>query len=300
MQRYRCKFCNRTFNDHHAFTGIRLDNTKVAQIVHLLTEGCGIRATARLSGCDKNTVLGVLRTVGEKCQKFHDRVVRNISVDSLQVDELWARVGIRQKRTTPQDKLRGDFYTYLALERETKLIVSHFTGKRDAVSTDFFVDDLAKRVAHRAQITTDAFSAYRDAIRRCFNGRADYAVMQKEYATPFQALDIVDPIRRYSAPECIGVTIEILAGDPDTDKICTSHIERCNLSVRHFTKRFGRLGLGWSRKLANHRAAVALFVVAHNFLKRHSSLGTSPAVRSKLTDHVWTPPELIQRLSETN
>jgi transposase-like protein/IS1 family transposase len=299
VQRYRCKYCDRTFNDLHALAGIRLDDAKVAQIVHLLTEGCGIRATARLSGCDKNTVLSVLRTVGKACEKFHDRVVRNITVDSLQLDELWARVGIRQKRTTKRDKVRGDFYTYLALERNSKLIVSHFTGKRDAVSTDFFIDDLAKRIAQRAQITTDAFPAYPDTIRRYFNGRADYAVMQKIYALPHQDLDVIDPIRRYSAPKCIGVDIEMLSGDPDPDKICTSHIERCNLSVRHFTKRFGRLGLGWSRKLTNHRAAVALFVVAYNFCKHHSSLATSPAVRSKLTDHVWTPAELLQRLSAT-
>lgn len=300
VQRFRCKFCNRTFNDLHAFTGIRLDDAKVAQIVHLLTEGCGIRATARLTGCDKNTVLGVLRTVGDACEKFHNKIVRNITVDSLQLDELWARVGIRQRRTTPRDKLRGDFYTYLAFERKSKLIVSHFTGKRDVVSTDFFVHDLASRIADRAQITTDAFPAYPDTIRRYFNGRSDYAVMQKEYATPSKDFDVIDPIRRYSPPECIGVSVEILSGEPDTDKICTSHVERCNLSVRHFTKRFARLGLGWSRKLANHRAAVALFVVAYNFLKRHSSLGTSPAVRSRLADHVWTPAELIKRLSETN
>jgi hypothetical protein len=162
-----------------------------------------------------------------------------------------------------------------------------------------FVDDLAKRIAQRAQITTDAFGAYPDTILRYFNGRSDYAVMQKIYQGTYPDLDVIDPLRRYSPPKCIGVSVEIRSGEPDTDKICTSHVERCNLSVRHFTKRFCRLGLGWSRKLANHRAAVALFVVAYNFCKRHSTLGTSPAVRSKLTDHVWTTAELVQRLSAT-
>lgn len=300
VQRYRCKACGKTFNDLHTFQGIRLDDSKIVQIVHLLTEGCGVRATARLADCDKNTVLEVLRTVGDKCERLHDKIVRNISVDSLQLDELWARVGIRQQRANPWDKFRGDFYTFLAFESQSKLIVSHYTGKRDSASTDFFVDDLASRVAGRAQITTDAFPSYPDTIRRYFNGRTDYAVMQKIYKTFGNALDVPDPIRRYSAPKCVGVTVEMLAGEPDTDKICTSHVERVNLSVRHFTKRFGRLGLGWSRKLENHRAAVALFVVSHNFCKRHSTLGTSPAVRSKLTDHVWTAAELVQRLSETN
>lgn len=300
VQRYRCKYCDHTFNDLHAFNSIRLDDAKVVQIVHCLTEGCGIRATSRLTGCDKNTVLSVLRTVGEKCEKLHDQLVRNVAVDSLQLDELWARVGIRQQRTTPRDKLRGDFYTFLAFARDSKLIVSHFTGKRDAVSTDFFVHDLAARIKDRAQITTDAYAAYRDTVLRYFNGRSDYSILQKVYATPLQAsVDAMDPIRRYSAPVCIGVKVYIISGEPDVDRICTSHIERCNLSVRHFTKRFARLGLGWSRKLNNHRAAVALFVVSYNFCKRHTSLGTSPAVRSKLTDHVWTVAELVERLSAT-
>jgi IS1 family transposase len=264
-----------------------------------MTEGVGIRATARLADCDKNTVLEVLRTVGDKCERFHDKIIRNITVDNLQLDELWARVGIRQQRISPWEKYRGDFYTFLALEGESKLIVSHYTGKRDTVSTDFFIYDLEQRLAGRVQITTDAWAAYPDTIRRYLLSRLDYAIMQKIYRAPFKDLDTIDPLRRYGAPQCVGVTVEILGGEPDTDKICTSHVERCNLSVRHFTKRFGRLGLGWSRKLENHRAAVALFVVAHNFCKRHSTLGTSPAVRSKLTDHVWNAQELVKRLSET-
>lgn len=299
VQRYRCKYCGHTFNDIHAFQCIRLDDSKVAQIVHLLCEGVGIRACARLCQCDKNTVLNVLTTVGEKCEKLHDKLVRNLTVDSLQLDEIWSRVAIRQRRTIPQDRYRGDFYTFLGIT-EAKLIAGHFTGKRDAISTDFFINDLRSRVIGRTQITTDAFGSYQPTIARYFNGDVDYAVMQKIYEATPGTVNVIDPIRRYSAPRCVGVEIKHISGEPDTDKICTSHIERCNLSVRHFTKRFCRLGLGWSRKLENHRAAVALFVVHYNFCKRHSTLGTSPAVRSKLTDHIWTPQELIQRLAETN
>jgi len=83
------------------------------------------------------------------------------------------------------------------------------------------------------------------------------------------------------------------------DKICTSHIERLNLSVRTFNRRFTRLCLGFSRKLSNHRYSVALFVVAYNFCKVHSTLGCTPAVGARLTDHVWTVEELVKRLSET-
>jgi len=97
----------------------------------------------------------------------------------------------------------------------------------------------------------------------------------------------------------IAIRLETVAGKPDVDKICTSHIERLNLSVRHFTKRFGRLGLGWSRKLSNHRCGVALFVTTHNFCKIHSTLGCTPALGARLTDHNWTIEELVHKLSET-
>lgn len=115
--------------------------------------------------------------------------------------------------------------------------------------------------------------------------------MQKNYGT---ALGENDNNRRYSPAPFIGVSIKVKAGVPRRDRICTSHVERQNLSVRHFNKRFARLGLGWSRKLDNHKAAIALFVCAYNFCKVHNTLGCTPAVGAKLTDHNWTIEELIE------
>jgi IS1 family transposase len=245
-----------------------------------------------------------LETVGWACESFLDRTIRDIKTDSLQLDELWGRVGCRQARTTAADKERGDFFTFLAIDRRTKLIVSHYTGKRNYESTDEFVKDLASRVSDIVQITCDAFRPYPAVIRKHLLYRLNLAVMQKIYKTPdgrfTDDLDVIDPLRRYSPPRCVGVKLEIRAGDPDVDKITTSHVERLNLSVRTFNRRFTRLCLGYSRKLANHRYSVALFVAAYNFCKRHSTLGCSPAVGQKLTDHTWTVAELVQRVSETS
>lgn len=107
--------------------------------------------------------------------------------------------------------------------------------------------------------------------------------------------------RRYSPPRCTGVKVRIQAGAPRQDRINTSFVERSNLTVRHFNKRFARLGLGWSRKLENHKHAISLFIAAYNFCKVHSTLGCTPAVGLKLTDHVWTIEELVQKIcsSET-
>ncbi|MBI4664508.1 MAG: transposase [Verrucomicrobia bacterium] len=257
----------------------------------LFSEGCGVRAISRLTNSHTQTVLSVLETVGEKLAQFLDTRIRNIEVEwGLQIDEIWSRVAIRQSRTTPADRERGDFYTFLALDARTKLIVSNYTGKRDYESTDIFAADVASRVKGRVQITTDGWAAYPDTIRKYLLERLDYAVMQKNYdATPGE----VEAKRRYSPAPFVGVTVEIRAGNPRRDRICTSFVERANLSVRHFNKRFVRLGLGWSRKLANHRHAVTIFVATHNFCKVHKTLGCAPAVGAKLTDHTWTIEELL-------
>ena len=303
MQRFRClnPSCGKTFNEQRRFIGLCLDEAKIVQIVRCLTEGVGVRATARLTGCNRNTVLEVVRVIGEKCERFHDETVRQIQTESIQLDELWARVGLRQSRTTESDQLRGDFYTFLGIDRRTKLIISHLTGKRDYENTDDFAADLASRVTGSVQITCDGWSPYVPTIRKHLLGRLNLAVMQKIYGRSDgeKVLRGIDPNHRYSQPKCTGVILRTVAGEPDIDKICTSHVERLNLSVRTFNRRFTRLCLGFSRKLANHRHSVALFVVAYNFCKRHETLGCTPAVGARLTDHNWTIEELVTRLSET-
>ncbi len=237
----------------------------------------------------------MLETFGEKCAAFLDHRLRGLTVGPIQIDELWSKVGVRQSRTTPEDQERGDFYTFLALDARTKLMVAHHTGKRDYENTDTFVGDLASRIVGRVQITSDGFSAYPDTIRHYLLERVDYAVMQKIYGAPPAQ---VEARRRYSPAPFVGVTIHPKACNPRRDRICTSHVERANLSVRTFNRRFTRLCLGWSRKLANHRHSIALFVAAHNFVKRHSRLGTTPAVGAGLTDHVWTIPEFFRAVCE--
>jgi IS1 family transposase/transposase-like protein len=291
VQRFRCCRCGKCFSEPQPLDHLRTDKRTVIQIVKLLTEGIGVRSAARLTGCRPKTVLAVLRTIGQKCEAFLDAKVRHLEVGALQIDELWARVGIRQSRTSPEDRERGDFYTFIALTAREKFIVSHYTGKRDYESTDAFVADLASRIVGRVQITTDGWAAYPDTIRSHLLYRLDYAMMQKIYRSESPQ---GESSRRYSPAPFVGVRVEIKAGAPREDRISTSFVERCNLSVRHFNKRFARLGLGWSRRLENHRLAVALFVATHNFCKVHSTLGTTPAHGVWLTDRPWKVEELIE------
>jgi IS1 family transposase len=220
-----------------------VDHEKVVSIVKLLTEGLGIRAVGRFLDCDPHTVLNVLETLGPKFEALHDRLVRNVQTDALQIDELWSRVFCAQKHSRGEEQI-GDQYTFLALAAREKFIVSFHTGKRDNENTETFIADVAKRVPERVQITTDAFLPYPAAISRHLLGRLDYAVMVKQFAaTP----GLVEAKRRYSPAPFVGVRVKVKAGDPRRDRICTSHVERANLSVRHFNKRFTRLSLGYSK-----------------------------------------------------
>jgi IS1 family transposase len=152
------------------------------------------------------------------------------------------------------------------------------------------------RFPGRIQITSDSYRPYQSIVRKHLLGRLDFATMQKLYATPYNMR--AEATRRYAAPICTGVRVRIQAGAPRKDRINTSFVERANLSVRHFTKRFGRLGLGWSRTLENHRHAVCVFVCAHNFCKIHSTLGTTPAHGAKITDSPWTIERLIEEATK--
>ena len=277
---------------------LRIRHEKAVQIVKLLCEGLGVRAASRLTDCEPKTVLSVLNMVGEKCARFSDKSVRNITTGALQIDELWSRVGISQRRTTTKDTERGDQYTFLAITAREKLIVSHLTGKRNAENTDAFVKDFSSRVVGRIQITSDSWRPYPFIVRKYLLGRLDYATMQKLFGPDFN--NSTDPNRKYSPGTCTGVQVKVRAGAPRADRINTSFVERANLSVRHFNKRFARLGLGFSRKLENHRNAINLFVAAYNFVKVHSTLGTTPAHGAKLADRPWKVEELIETVSSNN
>jgi IS1 family transposase len=191
---------------------------------------------------------------------------------------------VTRTATTPQEKLRGDFYMFPGIDRRTKLFVSHLPGKRNYKNTNDFVADLASRVSGLVQMTCDGSTAYVPTIRAHLLGRLNLAVMQKTYSknTSESILLCVDTNYRYSQPKCTGIKLTITAGPPDIDKICTSPIERLNLSVRTFNRRFTRLCLDFSRKLANRCHSVALLTMAYSFCKVHSTPGWVEWYNSKI------------------
>jgi transposase-like protein/IS1 family transposase len=292
IQRYRCRQCHASFSEPHAnpLGSHYLEMEKAVHVVTLLTEGMSIRAVARVSGVDRNTILSLLLTVGEKCRKLFNARVRNLRPRFVQADELYCFVHSKQANLrwdSPREW--GDTYTWLALDSESKLILSYHVGKRDGASAFEFVRDLSGRIDARCQITTDGFKPYINAIEEYFGANVDYAQLLKLYGR-VQG----EPPDWYNPTRVLDAIPVIVSGNPKIERISTSHVERMNLSVRMHLRRYTRLTNGFSKKLDHLKAAVSLLMCWFNFCRVHEKLRVTPAMESGITNHIWTIQELLE------
>jgi IS1 family transposase len=293
---HQCKQCKRTFSDIPAkpLDNLRVPFEKAAQITHLLVEGVGVRAVERLAGVHRDTVLAVLEVVGQKCARLLDQRVRNIAFESVQVDELFAFVGCKERNNLLKSREIGEQYVFLGVDSQSKFIINFTIGKRDPTTTQIYVQDLKKRVQLPFQLTTDGFGAYPNEVFYTFEGEAHYAQLVKQYAAAIDGEKGYH--RRYSPSQCTGARKVIRCGNPSPDQISTSYVERTNLSVRLFNRRFTRLTLGYSKKLANLKHSVALFIAHFDFCRIHSAHGKTPAQAAGLTDKAWSVQDLLNQI----
>jgi IS1 family transposase len=227
--------------------------------------------------------------LGEACLHFTDRVIRDLPCTDIQCDEVWAFVGCKQANAGDGERERGDCWTWIAIDRQTKLIPAWYSGDRSAVSAYRFLMDLAPRLKHRVQLSTDGHTAYLQAVNAAFNNmRVDYGMLVKLYGEGGEG--------KYSPGECIGARKDVIRGHPAPESICTSHAERNNLTVRMSVRRFTRLTNAFSKKLRNHRLAVAVHFTHYNFCRIHQTTRVTPAMAAGLSDHVWELSELISLL----
>ncbi len=270
-----------------------LDANSRARIVSCLIEGCSIRATVRMTGAAKNTVVKLLADIGSACAAYHDRHVRNLRVRRLQSDEIWSFVGAKKKNVSIEKKQEGwgDTWTWVGLDADSKMVVSYLVGGRDAGWGMEFMDDCASRIVGRVQITTDGHRVYLDAVENAFGADIDYAMLQKIYGAPSD-----EETRRYSPARCIGSDMKVVSGNPDPKHVSTSYVERQNLTMRMQMRRFTRLTNGFSKKIDNHRHMVALHYMHYNFCRVHQTLRVTPAMQAGISDHVWGVEELITLL----
>lgn len=270
----------------------KLTHQERTQVVSCLIEGCSIRATVRMTGVAKKTVMRVLREVGEVCQQYQDLVFRSLRCRRIQLDELWGFNYCKQKNLTPEivDRVpgAGDVWLWIAIDAETKLVPAWKLGDRDARTAIEFVQDLAERLSNRVQLTTDGHRAYLEAVESAFGSEVDYAMLVKMYGA-----DPHEDEKRYSPAQCTGVQLAVVTGRPDPKHISTSYVERQNWSVRTAMRRYTRLSNGFSRKIENHASAVALNYFAYNFIKIHRTLRMTPAMAAGVTDRLWAVSDLV-------
>ena len=279
----------------------RLSQKERAQVIRCLVEGNSIRSTVRLTTFAKNTIVKLLIELGIACANYQDGVLRNLPTAHLQLDEIWSFVGMKE-RNVPEDKRGtfgvGDVWTWTALDSDSKLMLSWLVGDHFMGSAKAFTSDAAARiVSPRVQITTDAQQNYREAIEAAFGDRADYAQVTKEFGL-MPSEDGSPTARRYSPNVVTGIQTRVVSGDPDPDYISTSHVERANLTMRMGLRRMTRLTNGYSKKVENLAAAVALHFMHYNFARPHHSLGknVTPAMAAGIADHVWTCEEIAALL----
>jgi IS1 family transposase len=269
----------------------RLPIAKRVAVVSALVEGNSIRSTCRMTGVAMNTVLKLLIDLGEACAQLHDERVKDVRAKRIQADEVWQYVYAKAKNV-PEEKQGtfgfGDVWTWTAIDADTKLIISYLVAPRQPQSAFALMGDCASRVIGHPQLTTDGLYWYPHAVERAFGIDVDYAVLAKRYGPTGDA-----PSGRYSPARLTSVNKEVIRGNPDEKHISTSIVERQNLTMRMSMRRFTRLTNGFSKKLENHIAAVAIHFAHYNFCRVHQTLRVTPAMEAGLTDTVWSLDRLV-------
>jgi len=291
LRRFRCPKCHKTYTEAHkpALEGSYISQERIVLALRLLLEGNSIRSTERITDLDRNTLMKILVKAGEKCEKLMGRLILNVPVKDVQADEIWSFIQKKEKQCGPDDDPNfGDAYCFVAIERHSKLVLNFALGKRDQATTDIFIEGLRHATASQNfQITTDGFKPYVSAIENTLSDRVDFAQLIKVYRASTEGEG------RYSPAEVVSTEVVPVIGDPNPSRICTSHVERQNLTMRMQIRRFTRLTNGFSRKFENHWAALALYFAFYNFCRIHSSIRVTPAMEAKITDRVWELSELL-------
>ena len=263
----------------------RLKIERRATILGALVEGTSVSAAARMAGVSKVTVLKLLVDVGHACADYQDRALRNLPCRRLQADEIWSYIHAKE-RNLPKEKRGklgyGDTWVWTVVCADTRLIPCWKVGRRDTATAKVFLTDLASRLKHRVQLTTDGHNAYLQAVEETFGAEIDYSMLVKLYGPAPESE------RRYSPPVCVGTQTMRIMGQPRGESISTSYVERTNLTMRLGMRRFTRLTNGFSRKLENHECAIALHMMYYNFARLHQTIRVTPAMEAGIENRIWS------------
>jgi IS1 family transposase len=286
----------------------RLDSATRARVISCLVDGCSIRATVRITGICKKAVMRLLVDAGTVCAEYQDKALRNLKTRRIQADEVWSWIACKKANVTPEIKEKnphaGDVWLWVALDADSKLVISHIIGSRTPPTAYEFMKDVASRIQfddetkpnaerRRVQVTTDGLYWYVDAVDHAFGADVDYAMQQKQFGG-----SVADKSAeaRYSPAKITHIETEVIKGNPNPRHISTSFVERQNWTLRTNLRRYTRLSNGFSRKLENHIAAVALQYFVYNFIRIHRTLRVTPAMAAGVTNRLWEVSDLVALL----
>lgn len=268
-----------------------LSDEKRLKVLAALVEGNSESAVSRMTDVQPNTISRFSLLMGEGSTRLHDRLVRDLQCSLIQVDEIFSYVQVKQARVQPKHGPdAGEAYTFVALDATSRMVIAFYVGKRDQQSTDTFITDVRSRLLTMPQITADGFAPYISSIGASFGPAVDFAQTIKNYRTGSRR----GPDHRYEPPRDPFITKHVVYGTPDMGHASTSYVERNNGTMRHHIGRMRRLCLAFSKKLQNHRAAIALNYFWYNFGTVVKGLRVTPAMACGIADHVWTIEEFMR------
>ena len=282
-QRYRCLKCRKTFQEYRErlLESMYVSEEKALMVLGMFVEGNSIRSIERMALIEKKTILSLLTLAGERCEGLMRRYMRSVTCFDLQFDEIWTFCHMKEKAKTRQkitSEKVGDAYCFTAFERDTKLLLTWHLGRRTEEDAIIFVKkvfDAVDGTTNKIQITTDGFPPYPAAIAYALGTRSSYARTVKIDRSP------LNPDDQQESPNKIKETIRTpLWGDPNPERISTSHVERQNLNIRTALRRFTRQSIGFSKKWENLKATLALYFAYYNFCRIHSSIRCTPAMEA--------------------
>jgi IS1 family transposase len=283
----------KTYTEPHSrtLTTMYISQDRAVLTLQLLLEGNSIRSTERITGMDRNTIMSLIVKAGDRCKTLMISKIVNLPVKDVQADEIWGFCYKKEKERLEQEKDVygiGDAWCFVGIERHSKLILAWHLGKRDPESTHQFIGKLRYATGEqRFQLTTDGLALYKPAIALALHGYADYAQLVKIYSASREGE------QRYSPGDVVEAVPVPVMGLPKRNRICTSHIERQNLSIRMGMRRMTRLTNGFSKKWENLEAAYALWFAYYNWCRVHASLRVTPCMEAGIENHIWTIAELI-------
>lgn len=287
-QKYRCKMCRRMCSDadKRTFGTLRSKPETIILVTNLLIEGVGIRGAARVANCHRDTVLRILKHTGQRSYDLLNTKLKDVKASHVEADEIHTFVLKKNRKDIDPEfdtNPWGDYYTFLAMDSESKLLFMPTIGKRSKNKTHCFANELAQSITDRFQLTTDGFRPYKYEMKQAFGSRIDFAQIYKEH----HMLNAANKRKR--------AVHAVRSGNPDRSRITTSHMERGNLTLRIWNKRFNRKTICFSKDEEYLAYSIYLFTASYNFIKPHSALErkTTPAMASGIATNPLTIQQLI-------